>query len=167
GLAKIFLRQFGIEVRSHVLRIGPATASVPAELSVQCDASGHTWWTRVEESPIRTGDTAFETQATELIKAARTAGDTLGGIFEVVTYGLPIGLGTYGQWDERLDGRLAAALMSIQSIKGVELGDAFANSGRYGSEAHDVIDYEPDRGWVRPTNRAGGLEGGVTNGAPL
>ena len=116
---------------------------------------------------IRTGDPQFEQTATELIKVARTAGDTLGGIFEVIAYGLPIGLGTYGQWDERLDGRLAAAVMSIQSIKGVELGDAFGNASRYGSQAHDVIDYDPAHSWSRPTNRAGGLEGGITNGMPL
>jgi chorismate synthase len=85
----------------------------------------------------------------------------------VITYGLPIGLGTYGQWDERLDGRLAAAVMSIQSIKGVEIGDGFLNATRHGSKAHDVIDYDAEQGWSRPTNHAGGLEGGVTNGAPL
>jgi chorismate synthase len=116
---------------------------------------------------MRTGDQAFADRAVELIRAARTEGDTLGGVFEVIAYGLPIGLGTYAQWDERLDGRLAAAMMSIQSIKGVELGDAFANATRYGSQAHDVIDYDAEQGWSRPTNRAGGLEGGVTNGAPL
>lgn len=167
GLAKVFLRQFGIEVRSHVLSIGPATASVPPELQLARDGAAHQWWTTVEESPIRTGDASFAEQSTELIRAARTAGDTLGGIFEVITYGLPIGLGTYGQWDERLDGRLAAAVMSIQSIKGVEIGDAFANAARYGSQAHDVIDYDAANGWTRPTNRAGGLEGGMTNGMPL
>jgi chorismate synthase len=86
----------------------------------------------------------------------------------VSAYGLPIGLGTYGQWDERLDGRLAAAIMSIQSLKGVEIGDAFANAGRFGSQAHDVIDYDrASGGWTRPTNHAGGLEGGVSNGMPL
>src|SRR6185295_5850918 len=140
---------------------------IPAHLAVQRDAASDPWWSTVEESPLRSGDKQFEEQATELIKAARTAGDTLGGVFEVIGYGLPIGLGTYGQWDERLDGRLAGAMMSIQSIKGVEIGDAFANSGRHGSQAHDVIDYDRERGWIRPTNRAGGLEGGMTNGAPL
>src|SRR6202035_695746 len=145
----------------------PLRATPPTELWLLADAADHPWWARVEESPIRTGDKAFEAQATELIKAARTAGDTLGGIFEVIAYGLPIGLGTYGQWDERLDGRLAAAVMSIQSVKAVELGDGFANAARHGSLAHDIIDYDPERGWIRPTNRAGGLEGGVTNGAPL
>lgn len=167
GLAKVFLRQFGIAVRSHVLSIGSASAAFPPELVLARDGAAHPWWTTVEESPIRTGDAAFAEAATELIKAARTAGDTLGGVFEVIAYGVPIGLGTYGQWDERLDGRLAAAVMSIQSIKGVEIGDAFANAGRYGSQAHDVIDYSSETGWTRPTNHAGGLEGGVTNGMPL
>lgn len=167
ALCKVFLRQFGIEVRSHVRSVGPLQATIPDHLAIQREAAADPWWTLVEDSPMRSGDKQFEDQATELIKAARTAGDTLGGVFEVVGYGLPIGLGTYGQWDERLDARLAGAMMSIQSIKGVELGDAFANSSRHGSEAHDVIDYEPDRGWIRPTNRAGGLEGGITNGAPL
>jgi chorismate synthase len=167
ALSKVFLRQFGIEVRSHVRSIGPATAVVPPELERAPDGATHAWWQQVEQSPIRTGDPAFEATATELIRAARTAGDTLGGVFEVIAYGVPIGLGTYGQWDERLDGRLAAAVMSIQSIKGVELGEGFANAARYGSQAHDVIDYDAERGWTRPTNRAGGLEGGVSNGMPL
>jgi chorismate synthase len=167
GLAKVYLRQFGIEIRSHSRTIGTARADVPSELETSPNAADHPWWEASEESQVRSGDAAFEEQAIELIKAARTAGDTLGGVFEVIAYRVPIGLGTYSQWDERLDGRLAAAMMSIQSIKGVELGDAFANSARNGSEAHDIIDYDANRGWVRPTNRAGGLEGGVTNGAPL
>jgi chorismate synthase len=167
ALGKVFLRQFGVEVRSHVRSIGPARAETPAELELARDGALHAWWQQVEESPIRTGDKDFEAAATELIKTARTAGDTLGGIFEVIAYGLPIGLGTYGQWDERLDGRLAAAVMSIQSVKAVELGDGFANASRHGSQAHDVIDYDPQRGWSRPTNHAGGLEGGITNGMPL
>src|SRR5207247_4735004 len=150
-------------VRSY----GPIQANAPAQLSVEPGSAGDPWGGAAEESPMRTGDTSFEEQATELVKAARTAGDTLGGIFEVIAYGLPIGLGTYGQWDERLDGRLAAAMMSIQSVKAVELGDGYANASRHGSEAHDIIDYDAERGWIRPTNRAGGLEGGVTNGAPL
>jgi chorismate synthase len=167
ALGKIFLREFGIQIRSHVRSIGPAQAETPVQLVVDPESASHPWWTQVEESPVRTGDNDFEAQATELIKVARTAGDTLGGVFEVIAYGLPIGLGTYGQWDERLDGRLASAVMSIQSIKGVELGEGFANAARHGSQAHDIIDYSADRGWIRPTNRAGGLEGGVTNGAPL
>jgi chorismate synthase len=167
ALGKLFLRHFGVEVRSHVRSVGPAQACTPDELSIDRHAAEHPWWQAVEDSPMRTGDQAFADKAVELIRAARTDGDTLGGVFEVIAYGLPIGLGTYAQWDERLDGRLAAAMMSIQSIKGVELGDAFANATRYGSQAHDVIDYDAEQGWSRPTNRAGGLEGGVTNGAPL
>jgi chorismate synthase len=168
GLAKAFLRQFGIFVRSHVRSIGAAQANAPDELALARDGASHAWWDAVEASQIRTGDQAFEEAAIEMIKSARTAGDTLGGVFEVIAYGVPIGLGTYGQWDERLDGRLAAAIMSIQSLKGVEIGDAFANAGRFGSQAHDVIDYDRAAGgWSRPTNHAGGLEGGISNGMPL
>ena len=134
GLCKVFLRQFGIEVRSHVRSIGPLQARVPEELAVdrECRAARVVATRRgVADSDGRFANSRSE--ATELIKAARTDGDTLGGVFEVIGYGLPIGLGTYAQWDERLDGRLAAAMMSIQSIKGVEIGDAFANSARHGS----------------------------------
>ena len=94
ALGKVFLRHFGVEVRSHVRSIGPERAAAPAELELARDGAAHPWWQQVEESPIRTGDAAFEVAATELIKTARTAGDTLGGIFEVIAYGLPIGLGT-------------------------------------------------------------------------
>ncbi len=168
ALAKIFLREFGVEIRSHVLSVGPERASVPDELGVDPAAKASGWWDAVEASDLRSGDAAFAGRATELIKAVRTAGDTLGGEFEVIAYGCPIGLGTYAQWDERLDTRLAAAVMSIQSIKGVEIGDAFANAARPGSEVHDIIDFDPAKGgWTRPTNRAGGLEGGVTNGMPV
>ena len=97
ALGKVFLRQFGIEVRSHVHSIGPLTASSPAELALARDGASHDWWRSVEESPIRTGDAQFAAAATEMIRAARTAGDTLGGVFEVIAYGVPIGLGTYGQ----------------------------------------------------------------------
>jgi chorismate synthase len=107
------------------------------------------------------------------IDAARKNGDTLGGIFEVVAQGLPIGLGDHTQWDRRLDGRIAQALMSIQAVKGVEIGPAFANARLPGSQVHDPIRYSPPKlpvatgGFSRPSNHAGGLEGGITNGAPL
>ncbi len=101
------------------------------------------------------------------IERARAAGDTLGGVFEVVVNGLLAGLGSYVHWDRRLDGRLAAALASIQGIKGVEFGDGFAAAAKPGSECHDPILFEAGRGIFRPTNRAGGLEGGMTNGEPL
>ena len=88
-------------------------------------------------------------------------------VFEVVAYNVPIGLGSYSQWDARLDGRLGGALLSIPSVKGVEVGDGFGEATRRGSQVHDVIQYDPGRGWSRPTNNAGGTEGGVTNGAPV
>ena len=103
----------------------------------------------------------------EIIDAAREAGDTLGGVFEIKAYGLPAGLGSYTHWDRKLDSRLAAALMSIQAIKGMEVGLGFAAAGQRGSQVQDEIYYERDRGFYRLTNRAGGLEGGVTNGEPL
>jgi len=103
----------------------------------------------------------------EEIKAARSDLDTLGGIFEVVAYGVPIGLGSHTQWDEKLDGRLAGALMSIQSIKAVEIGEGVAQTARRGTTVHDVITYEDQRGWSHESNNAGGVEGGMTNGAPI
>lgn len=168
ALARLFLGHFGIQVRSHVVSVGGATASVPAHLRVQPGAAEDPWWQDVEVSDIRTGDQTFAEAARSLIKEARTAGDTLGGVFEVLAYGVPIGLGTYVQWDERLDTRLAAAVMSVPSVKGVEIGEGFLNASHPGSRVHDVIEYDSEAGrWARPTNRAGGLEGGVTNGAPL
>ena len=170
GLAKVFLRQFGIEVRSHVRsRSAPRRRTAPDGAGAVARRRPRTRGGRRSRSR-RCGPATrrSKTQATELIKAARTAGDTLGGVFEVIAYGVPIGLGTYGQWDERLDGRLAAAIMSIQSIKGVEIGDAFANAGALrlaGARRHRLR--RPSSGWTRPTNHAGGLEGGVTNGMPL
>jgi chorismate synthase len=104
----------------------------------------------------------------DAIRATSHAGDTLGGIFEVVALGLPAGLGSHVQWDRKLDGRLAQGLMSIQAIKGVEVGDGWAAAGLSGSRVHDPIHYDASRrAFVRPSNHAGGLEGGITNGAPL
>ncbi len=167
ALARVFLRHFGIQVRSHTLSVGPARATAPQALRVDHHGERDAWWQHVEESDMRSGDVRFADEAIALVRAARTAGDTLGGVFEVVAYGLPIGLGTYTQWDERLDARLGAAMMSIPSVKAVELGEGIEAASLHGSRVHDVIDYDPEGGWSRPTNRAGGLEGGTTNGAPL
>lgn len=168
GVARAFLRQFGVQVRSHVLRVGTATATVPERLRLDPRGDQDGWWQAVEASDLGSGDGRFAAEAIELVKAARLAGDTLGGVFEVLAYGLPIGLGTHAYWEERLDTRLAAAIMSIQSIKGVEIGEGFENAARPGSQVHDEIDYDPAAGgWTRPTNRAGGLEGGMSNGMPL
>ena len=115
-------------------------------------------------SRLNCADPAMEQRMLETIDAALAAGDTLGGVFEVRAYGVPAGLGSYTHWDRKLDGRLAAALMSIQAVKGVEVGLGFAAAGRRGSQVQDEIFYEPGRGFYRLNNRAGGIEGGVTNG---
>ena len=171
AVARVFLEAFGVELRSHTVRIGSIAAEVPPTVRNTAVGSANrelaVFWERVEASDVRTGDEASGEAMKREIDAARTAGDTLGGVFEVVAYGLPIGLGSYSQWDEKLDGRLGGALMSIPSIKGVEIGDGFAEADRPGSSVHDVIDHDRSRGWSRRTNNAGGTEGGVTNGAPL
>lgn len=162
-VARNFLRQvLGVEVISHVVAIGRAHAPDqqqppgPADLPV------------IDASPVR----AFGQQATQVmieeVEAVKQAGDTVGGVIEVIAYGLPPGLGSYTHWDRRLDARLAGALMGVQAMKGVEIGDGFATAHRWGSHAHDEIHPNHDNtGTTRHTNRAGGLEGGVTNGQPL
>ncbi len=159
ALAKQLLHASGSAVRSHVLSIGGATIS------------GETVaWERlasVEDSPVRCVDAGVSSAMVGEIDAAKKAGDTVGGEFEVVVRGLPPGLGSYAQWDRRLDGRLAQALMSIPAVKAVSLG-AGAESGQTpGSRFHDEILYADGAGILRPSNRAGGLEGGVTNGEEL
>ncbi|HST03627.1 MAG TPA: chorismate synthase [Chloroflexia bacterium] len=159
ALAKQLLGQFGVKVGSVVTEIGGEQADV--DLS-----SPESLLEATEASPVRCPDT----EATERMKAridyARRTGDTLGGVFVVWATGLPIGLGSYVHWDRRLDGLLAWAVMSIQAIKGVEIGEGFENARMNGRDVHDQI-YVGERGLERHTNRAGGLEGGVTNGQPL
>jgi chorismate synthase len=159
-VARQYLEQaFGIEVVSHVVAIGPV--SVPAgALPKPADQA------RIDADPVRCLDARASAAMCEEIDAARKDGDTLGGVVEVLGYGLPPGLGSHVHWDRRLDGRLAAALMSIQAIKGVEVGDGFTTARRRGSQAHDEI--EPAGGSVRRrTNRAGGIEGGMSTGEVL
>ncbi|MGN0094699.1 MAG: chorismate synthase [Corynebacterium sp.] len=163
--ARALLREVtGAEVVSHVLSIGPSeTYTGPPPAPADLDA--------VDGSPVRAftvhGDSHEKSMIAE-IEAARKSGDTLGGVVEVVVSGLPIGLGSHVSWDARLDGQLAQALMSIQAIKGVEVGDGFEEARRRGSEAHDEIDrVDNSSGVSRRTNRAGGLEGGMTNGEQL
>ena len=159
GLAKALLATAGVEVRSHVLSIGKASA----------DAAAVTWDTLagVEDSPVRCVDPAAATAMIAEIDAAKKAGDTVGGVFEVVVHGVPPGLGTFAHWDRRLDGRLAQALMSIHAVKAVALGAGFRGGHTPGSAFHDEILFDDDRGLHRPSNRAGGLEGGITNGEEL
>jgi chorismate synthase len=159
ALARALLGACGIEVRSHVTAIGEAAAGPAAVAWSALDA--------IEESPVRCADAAAAAGMMAAIDAAKAAGDSLGGEFEVVARGLPPGLGSFSQWDRRLDGRLAQALMSIPAVKSVSLGSG-AEAGRTpGSRFHDEILFEDAAGIVRPTNRAGGLEGGVTNGEEL
>jgi len=160
-VARQYLRQsFGIEVVSHVVSIG-AVCAPEAVLPGPQDGP------RVDADPVRCLDPAASAAMREEIDAARKDGDTLGGVVEVVGYGLPPGLGSHVHWDRRLDGRLAAALMSIQAIKGVEVGDGFATARRRGSQAHDEIEFAAAGGLRRVTNRAGGIEGGMSTGEVL
>ncbi|MDY6869574.1 MAG: chorismate synthase [Actinomycetota bacterium] len=159
-VARAFLRQtLGVEVVSHVISIGASTPyggppPQPADLAA------------IDDSPVRAFDEAAEKSMIAEIEAAKRDGDTLGGVVEVVVSGLPVGLGSFTSGDNRLDSQIAAAVMGIQAIKGVEIGDGFETARRRGSVAHDEIYPGPD-GVVRSTNRAGGLEGGMTNGQPL
>jgi chorismate synthase len=159
-VARQFLVQaFGIEVLSHVVELGPVSAPAGAQPEPGDRA-------RIDADPVRCLDSKASLAMQEEIDAARKDGDTLGGVVEVLGYRLPPGLGSHVHWDRRLDGRLAAALMSIQAIKGVEVGDGFTTARRRGSQAHDEI--EPAAGRVRRrTNRAGGIEGGMSTGEVL
>ena len=159
-LARAFLRQaLGVEVISHVVSIGEAGVDEPG-------VPGHDDRERIDASPVRANDPVGEKAMIAEIDAAKRAGDTLGGVVEVVVHGLPVGLGSFTAGDRKLDARLAGALMGIQAIKGVEIGDGFQTARRRGSAAHDEMRPGPD-GVQRSSNRAGGIEGGMTNGEPL
>jgi chorismate synthase len=160
GLAKEFLAALGVSVHSHVLQIAGVRAKERGELTPG-DFDG------VDDSPVRTLDADAEKRMVEEIDRLRKENETLGGTFEVRAFGLVPGLGSHVSWEERLDGRLAQAMVSIQAIKGVAVGEAWEVAGRPGSEAHDEIFWEDGRGWYRETNRAGGVEGGMSNGEPL
>ena len=159
AVARAFLREVGIEVWSFTAEVG-GVAVDPAN----CTRSRE----EADASPLRCPDPAAEAAMIARIDEAREHGDTVGGVFEVVAHGLPIGLGSYVHWDRRLDGALAAAVMSINIVKGVEFGLGFEQTRRFGSAVHDVITGRDEIGrWVHRTNNAGGLTGGVTNGEPL
>jgi chorismate synthase len=170
GLVKAFLRALGVEVRSHVTRIGSVTAPSPtASGSDHSAGRGLTPsdFEGVDESPVRSLDEEASQAMVAEIDAARKANESLGGEFEVIAFGLVPGIGSHISWEQRLDGRLAQAVMSIQALKGVGIGDGFALAGRVGSQAHDEIFWSEEQGYNRETNRAGGLEGGMTTGDPL
>jgi chorismate synthase len=161
ALCKAFLRALGVEVRSHVIQI--ASVKAPARESELTLAD----FAEVDESPVRCLDAGAGTAMVKEIDVLRKANESLGGVFEVQAFGLVPGLGSHISWEERLDGRLAQAICSIQAMKGVSIGDAFTIAGLPGSAAHDEIFYSTERGYYRETNHAGGLEGGMTNGLPL
>src|SRR5919106_15303 len=160
ALAKAYLRAMGAEVFSHVTRIGTVAAPERDDLSPDD-------FDEVDESPVRCLDPDASQAMVEEIDAARKANESLGGVFEVRAFGLVPGIGSHVSWEERLDGRLAGAVMSIQAMKGVGIGDGFDLAGRVGSQAHDEIFWSEEQGFFRETNRAGGVEGGMTTGDPL
>jgi chorismate synthase len=160
ALARTFLRTVGVEIRSHVIQIGAETAPRRDDLVVEdFDA--------VDESPVRCIDADASAVMVAEIDRARKANESLGGVFEVRAFGLVPGLGSHISWDERLDGRLAQAILSIHAMKGAEVGGGYALAGIPGSQAHDEIFWSAERGYHRETNRAGGVEGGMTTGQPL
>src|SRR5215207_9442212 len=160
GLAKAFLRALGVTVFSHIVQIGSVRAAEPDEL-------GPEDFDAVDESPVRCLDPDASAAMVEEINRLRKANESLGGMFEVRAFGLVPGLGSYTSWEERLDGRLGQAILSIHAMKGVSVGPGFEMAGRPGSEVHDEIFWSAERGWFRETNRSGGVEGGMTTGEPL
>ncbi len=159
AVAKQFLSQFGVEIRSHVAKLG----SIP-ETPIMAE-----WESIVsipESSELNCSDSSIEKEMIKLIDDTKANGDTLGGVFEIVARGVPVGLGSHTSWEDKLDGRIARAIMSIHAIKAVEIGEGVANAGRVGSNVHDEIGHDGKK-FTRPTNRAGGLEGGITNGEEL
>jgi chorismate synthase len=160
ALAKAFLKSLNVQVFSHVTRIGSVEA--PHRDGLTPDD-----FENVDESPVRCLDDSTSDAMVAEIDAARKANESLGGVFDVIAFGLVPGIGSHISWEERLDGRLAGAIMSIQAMKGVGIGDGFGLAERVGSQAHDEIFFSEEGGYYRETNRAGGLEGGMTTGGPL
>jgi len=161
GLCKAFLRALGVSVFSHVVQIASVHAPARERPLTAADFAD------VDSSPVRCLDADASKAMVSEIDDLRRANESLGGVFEVHAFGLVPGLGSHVSWEERLDGRLAWAICSIQAIKGVAIGDGFGVAGLPGSEAHDEIFFSAERGYYRETNRAGGLEGGMTTGCPL
>lgn len=160
AVAQSFLAELGITLVSHTVSIGPVEGSRVAARPTAADVEA------LDADPMRCFDQELSARMVAEVDDAKKSGDTLGGVVEVVAYGLPVGLGSHVHWDRRIDSRLAGALMGIQAIKGVEVGDGFETARRRGSQAHDEISLDGDSA-VRASNRAGGTEGGMTTGEPL
>ncbi|MCB1032585.1 MAG: chorismate synthase, partial [Acidobacteria bacterium] len=157
AFARMLLSRFGVEIKSGVRSLGPLGQDAPVPTWQDLQAVDDT-------SPLRAIDRALEPEMVELVDRAKEEGETLGGAVTVVAHGVPAGLGSHVQWDEKLDGRLAQAVMSVPAVKAVEIGAGITASRGLGSEAHDWIERTSEGLWHRPTNRAGGSEGGITNG---
>ncbi|WP_409301379.1 chorismate synthase [Peribacillus sp. SCS-155] len=161
SMAKKLLSLLGIEVASHVLEIGGIHAAAAEYTSIK------ELQEKTEASPVRCFDSNVEQEMMDAIDQAKKNGDSIGGIVEVIVEGMPAGVGSYVHYDRKLDSKLAAAIVSINAFKGVEFGIGFEAARRFGSEVHDEIAWEQDRGYYRKTNRLGGLEGGMTTGMPI
>jgi len=162
SLAKQLLHAFGIEIASHTIQVGHTridrSPSWEEVLAISIDL----------ESPLRCVDSAAQDKMKAEVDSVLKAGDTVGGVFEIVVHNVPVGLGSHAQWDEKLDGRLAQAVMSVQAVKGVEIGAGILAAGSFGSEVQDEIFYnDTAKKFTRSSNRAGGLEGGITNGEDI
>ena len=159
AVALRFLEEFGIELHSHVVAIGGQWAHIEGPID----------WKQVEESPVRCADPEAGQRMVAAIDEAKEAGDTVGGVVEVVATGVPVGLGSHVHWDRKIDGRIAQALMSINAVKAASIGEGWEAVNLRGSQVHDVIEpvTDPSHPWQRLTNRSGGTEGGMTNGMPL
>ncbi len=161
AVCKVLLGELGVQIVSHVVQMGPAVAKTgrrpgPGDLEA------------VDLSPVRCFDPDAEAEMVEAVKAAARDGDSLGGVAEVIAYGVPVGLGSHVHWDRKIDGLLAQALMSIHAVKAVEIGEGVEVAGLRGSVAHDAIGWDPEgHDYPRSTNHAGGVEGGITNGQPV
>ncbi|HLI91416.1 MAG TPA: chorismate synthase [Ktedonobacteraceae bacterium] len=165
GLCRQFLARFGIAIHSHVLSIVDVGYETPR--AITRDAYPDAMWEKVEASPMRCADEKLTGRMIERILEAKRNGDTCGGVFEAVALGVPIGLGSYSQWDRRLSTRLAMAMMSIPSAKAVEIGAGFAAARSTGSQVHDVLRRSEEGQWFHLSNNAGGIEGGISNGEPI
>jgi chorismate synthase len=165
GLCRQFLAQFGIIIHSHVLSIVNVGYETPRSLNRE--AYPDEMWEAVEASPMRCADAALTEKMIARILEAKGNGDTCGGVFEVVAFGVPIGLGSFSQWDRRLSTRLGMAMMSIPSVKAMEIGAGFGATRTTGSHVHDVLRHAEDGSWFHLSNNAGGIEGGISNGEPI
>src|SRR6056297_3404302 len=173
AVAREFLKEFDVNIYSHVVQIGNIKSETWTDLKArnperfQTEADIKDYFAELEQTPLRCGDEAKTEAMKDLIDSWRANGDSVGGVFEIVVTGMPVGIGSHVHWDLKLESKLAAQLMGIQAIKGVEIGSGFKGAGLPGSKAHDEIFYNLNQGFHRKSNQAGGIEGGMSNGEEL